>query len=220
MILTKKLQGRIKAEIRSQEGTYTNYCAKHKINRQWLSTNVFGDIHLDKTPPARIREIIRELGLWAICKTNIMKKPSKEAKILDHFRKGLSLTEVECIMLFGRSRLASVVNRLENDGIKIARRPVIIKTYNHKLGKWVTKTERYFEYKLAWKQSKRINAIIAANYTRLKELAKDMNYTVAKTLQIISCVFVAGTWRLTGKVRDGELFGVRSWIYSYIATLL
>ena len=63
MILNKKLQDRIKAEMRNQEGTYTAYCAKHDINRQWLSTNIFGDIHLDKTPPARIREIIRELGL-------------------------------------------------------------------------------------------------------------------------------------------------------------
>lgn len=63
MILTKNLQDKIRAEMKDKHGTVQEYCKQNDINYSWLSGNVFSDKHLDNTPPARIREIIRELGL-------------------------------------------------------------------------------------------------------------------------------------------------------------
>lgn len=51
-------------------------------------------------------------------------KQSKEKRIIDHIRFGGTLTEQECVIKFGRSRLADIAHRARKRGINIVGRPI------------------------------------------------------------------------------------------------
>ncbi len=61
---------------------------------------------------------------------------SKEKKVIDHLRFGGTLTEMECMLKFGRSRLADIAYRAREQGINIRGKPIKgAKHYVYKLEK-------------------------------------------------------------------------------------